>query len=230
MLNIIFNKRNKRLFKKYLSIIFNGGEIKIEESILLYPDHLAIIIFRFCSTDKRTSSSTGRLYLLYGRWSQDQALWLLGPALERGWNIEKVENGIKKIEFTSSEMGNFVYNYFLIGGNKLIFAFDRDSQKDFMKACALRFHRMVIKRNPKVKYTVDNYLRSAGVYKFQAPYVIKFCSNYYLENPKKHEYIYLITIETFNIRTGKTVKDRFLAGKTTDTGIDFVKNEITKGE
>lgn len=151
-------------------------------------------------------------------------------ALERGWNIENVEGGMKKVEFTSSEMGNFIYNYFLISGGKLVFAFDRDSQKEFMKTCALRFHRMVIKRNPKVKYTVDNYLRTAGVYKLQDPYIIKFCANYYLESQRKSEYIYLITIETYNFRTGKKVKDRFLAGKTTDTGIDFVKNEIAKGE
>ena len=151
-------------------------------------------------------------------------------ALERGWNIENVEGGMKKVEFTSSEMGNFIYNCFLISGGKLAFAFDRDSQKDFLKSCALRFHRMVTKRNPKVKYTVDNYQRTAGVYNVTGSYILKFCANYYRENPNKYEFIYLITIETYNFRTGKKVKERFLTGKTTDTGIDFVKSEITRGE
>lgn len=205
-------------------------KFKLKKTVCYMVILWALIISATTCQAKELLQQQGDFIYYVGDGSRIRLCGSSDRALERGWNIEKVESGMKKVEFTSSEMGNFIYNYFLISGGGLVFAFDRDSQKEFLKTCAMRFHRMITKRNPKVKYTVDNYLRVAGVYKLQDPYVIKFCANYYRESFKKSEYIYLITIETYNFRTGKKVKEKFLAGKTADTGIDFVKNEIVKGE
>ena len=198
------------------------------KSIRLLPAILLIIILTANNpvyAGERLQQHGDYVYYI-GNGSSIRLCRSFGRSLERGWNIDETEGGFKRIQFTTSERGNFIYNYFLLRDNRLVFAFDKYSQVDFLRDCVTRFHKMVKKRNPKVKYTVDNYRRIAGVLRIQDPYVIKYCANFYREHPKKPEFIYMITTQAYNFKTDKKVKQKVRVGVTVDTSLDFVRSRI----